>query len=80
MREEVEALEHHADGGARCGDVALGHADALVAVNAIADRLPIDRDRATLVLFEQVDAAQQRRLARAARSDNHNDLARCDGQ
>src|SRR6516162_10259956 len=53
-------------------------APAAVPVNAIADRLAVDCDRPTLVLLEQVDAAQQGGLARTARTDHHDDLAGAD--
>jgi hypothetical protein len=43
---KVIALEHHADPLARGSDLALRHAEALTgsAVDAIADRLAVDRN------------------------------------
>src|SRR6516162_7575745 len=53
-------------------------APAAVPVDAIADRLAVDRDRPALVLLEQVDAAQQGCLARTARTDHDHDLSWAD--
>ena len=39
------------------------------------DGLAIEDDVAALILLEQVDAAQQRRLARAAGADDRDDIA-----
>jgi len=54
VREEVVALENHSDTRARRGDIALRHAQAPARsrVEAIADRLAVDRDRPAFVLFE----------------------------
>jgi hypothetical protein len=55
VREQVEVLEHHADFAAHLVDLleVVGQFDA------------VDDDLALLVLLEPVDAADQRRLARA---------------
>ena len=44
MREEVEALEHHADAGAHAGQFAIAHVDAALPVKALADQLAVDED------------------------------------
>ena len=44
------------------------------------DRLAVDDDRARLDALEQVEAAQQRRLARAGGADQADDLVLVDGQ
>ena len=66
VREQVEALEHHADPAPDRVGVEPGLAD----VDAV------EQDRAVVDRFEQVDAAQQRALARAGRADQADDLAR----
>jgi hypothetical protein len=70
VREQVEALEHYADVGADLLDLAhvVGQLDA------------VDDDAALLVLLEPIDAADERRLARARRSANDDLLAQIDGQ
>ena len=73
--EQIEALEHHADARALGGDRALAKAPAAAACGAVADGLAADRDLALLVLLEQVDAAQERGLARAAGADDRDHLA-----
>ena len=64
VREQVEALEHHADLGAHLGQRLAAH-----------HLLAVDAHLAALVVLEQVDAADQRRLARARRADHHDHLA-----
>ena len=65
VREQVELLEHHADLGAHRIDVlaAGGELDA------------VDHDAALLHRLEPVDAADQRRLARARGPADHDALA-----
>ena len=53
MREQVEVLEHHADLAAHLVNAAH--------VGRQFD--PVDADGSALMLFERVDAADQRRLA-----------------
>jgi hypothetical protein len=65
MREQVEVLEHHAD-------LAADLVDALEVVGQLD---AVDDDLALLVLLEPVDAADQRRLARARRPADHDALA-----
>ena len=68
VREQVEALEHHADLLAHLVDVRLGVVDLGV----------LEPDLAARGLLETVDAAQQRRLARAGRAEDDDDLALVD--
>ena len=75
MREKVEALEHHADVGALAADFPFGQANELVAFLSAADGDAIDVDHAAIGQFDGVDAAQQRALARAGRSQQARDLA-----
>ncbi len=65
VRIEVEGLEHHADALACMIDVGLGrkHVDA------------VHHDRAGGWFLQPVEAAQQRRLARARRPDHEHQLA-----
>ena len=63
MREEVEALEDHADGGALAGDLRLAVLDEPAVLLAVSDQLAVDVDAAGVERFEVVDAAEQRRLA-----------------
>ena len=76
VRPEVEALEDEADLDAVPGDVALGvGAQTVLAVRAVADQVAVDLDAAAVDRLEVVDAAQERRLARAGRADQAHDLA-----
>ena len=70
MRKEVELLEHHADFPAHVVDLleVAGQLDAL------------DHDGALLVFFEAVDAADERRFARARRPADDDALAAVDGE
>src|SRR6201999_4433242 len=52
----------------------------LLAPLAVADQLAVDREAARVDLLEVVDAAQERRLARARRPEQAHDLARGDLQ
>ena len=68
VREEVELLEDHAHVLANLVDVCLGARDGLA----------VDEDLAGGGLLEAVDAAQERGLAGAGRSDHADDLAGVD--
>ena len=72
VREQVEALEDHPDLLAQLGEAA---ADGAVARE---DRLAADLDRSLIRALEQVQAAQQRRLAAAALPDDAHDPAGLD--
>src|SRR5262249_48670402 len=63
---EVEPLEDHSDLGAMAGQLALAQ---------IAEDLVLERDRAGIHGLEQREAAEQRPLPGAGRSDDHLDLA-----
>jgi hypothetical protein len=78
VRPQVELLEHHADAAAHRAQVARRHPGA--ARRLVADQLAVDADLARVVGLEEVDAAEQRRLARARRADQAGDLARRDRQ
>ena len=68
VREQVVRLEHDADAAAD-----------LVGVDArVGDVLAVEVDRAVVDRLEQVDAAQQRRLAGAGRADERDDLVLVD--
>ena len=81
VREHVEVLEHHADVGTQ--------ADQPLALSAPEPRQPamllrrvvlvaVEDDRSRRRRGDEIDAAQQRALARAARSDDAHDLAPLD--
>ena len=75
MRPQVEVLEHHADLAAQLAQSPRRHRlSRAVLAGLVADELAFDPDLAFVVSFEEVDAAQQRALARAARSDQTNNL------
>ena len=78
VRPQVELLEHHADRAAHLAQLAARHLAA--AGRGVADQLPVDGDLAGIIFLEEVDAAQQRGLARAGRPDQARHLARLDGQ
>ena len=67
VREQVERLEHHANLAAQFVDVGLA---------LPRDLLVLNQDVTGRGRLQQVDAAQHRRLARAGRSQHHDDLAR----
>ena len=66
--------------GAVLGDHPLRVAHALAGDVAVANGLAIQADLPALELFEQVDAAQQRGLARAAGADQRHHVAALHGQ
>ncbi|BCB18934.1 hypothetical protein OCUBac02_18280 [Bosea sp. ANAM02] len=70
MREQVEALEDHADLAA----------DVLDALEPGMDGGAVDDDLALLVLFELVQAADQRRFAGAGGTADDDALAARDGE
>jgi hypothetical protein len=80
VREQIEALEDHADllTLPRQGDLS----DPLrpTGRGGVADLRVLDRDRARGDRFEHVDAAQQGALARAARPDERHRLPLPDGK
>ena len=80
VREEVEALEDHADVPALEGDLAVLELVELVALLPVADQLAVDVQPAGVDLLQVVDAPQEGRLAGAGRADQAEDLARRDLQ
>ena len=42
------------------------------------EQLAVEADLAALIILQEVDAAEQRRLARSARADDRHDVARKD--
>jgi hypothetical protein len=78
VREQVEALEDHPDLRALADDVALGQLVELLALLAVADELAVDAEAAGVDLLEVVDAAQERRLALARRSQEAHHLGGAD--
>ena len=74
VREQVELLEDHARHRALLRDDFFRHALALAVDIMITDLLTVEDDLTRLERLQQVDAAQQGRLARAARADDRHDL------
>jgi hypothetical protein len=70
MREQVERLEDHPEPPAVGDRVAAG----------LGDHLAVEQHVAVVDLLEPVDAAQQRRLARAGRADQRDRLVLLDGE
>ena len=75
MRKQVEALEDEADLLALLGELAVAQMHVAAVDLLLADQRAVDVDVAGGRLLEIVDAAQQRRLARAARADDRDLLA-----
>ena len=71
-------LKHHAGRGAKAGEIAV--AGAVAAALAELHLAFADTDTAAVGIFEQVDAAQQRRFAGAGRADDRDDRAARDPQ
>src|SRR3990167_2538735 len=74
MREQVVTLEHHAGPGALSRDLPFRPQTAGCRWVPVADQLPVDPDLAGVVTLQEVDAAQEGRLARAAGADEHDDF------
>ena len=70
MREEVEALEHHAD----------LTPDGLDPAHVVGELGAVDDDPAAVVLLQAVDAADQGGLARPRRADHDDDLLPADDE
>ncbi len=70
MREEIEVLEHHSD----------LTPDGIDVDPRIGDDLSVDDDSTALNRLEEIDAAQERALAAAARTDDDENLAALDIQ
>ncbi len=78
MREEVEPLEDHADLGALAAHFAVAQLVDLVPMLAVTDQFAVDVQLPGGDLLQMVDAAQERRLARAGGPNDAHDLARLD--
>jgi hypothetical protein len=76
VREQVEALEHHAHGGPLGGQFATAELDEGVLVRPVADDLPVHQDHSAVRHFEVVDGPQQCALARTGRPDEANRFSR----
>src|SRR5690349_10489258 len=75
MREEIEALEDEADLAALLGELAVAQVHGSAIDQLLADQHAIDIDPSGAWFFQVVDAAQQRRLAGTARSQDRDFLA-----
>ena len=80
VREQVEVLEDHPDVDALLGDLGLAQLVELVAALPVADQHAVHPQPAGVDLLQVVDAAQERRLARAGRPDDAHHLAALDRQ
>ena len=80
MREQVEALRHHADAGAHAADHRFQILHPPAVLHMRKDRRAVEKDRTLVDLLEIVDHPEQRALARAARADNDHDLPTFDLQ
>ena len=67
-------LEHHADAAAQRAQLMRLHAPPRAVRLDIADQPALDADLARIIGFEEVDAAEQRALARSARPDQADHL------
>src|SRR5262245_20373839 len=79
--EAVELLEHHADAGADAGELALAIAvdgGAVTSAGGLSDLLASDDDAARARILHEVDAAQERALARPAGADQAHGLPAAD--
>ena len=81
MREEVEALEDHADLGALFGHGPIRlFLEPAIPHLSVADQVTVDLDPATVDLLEVVEAAQEGGLAAARRPHDHHHLSPLDGE
>ena len=80
VREQVELLEHHADVAAPPRDLVGGQLVQAVTADLPPDVTAVDEDAAAVEGLEQVDAAQQGRLARAGRPEDDDRLTGVDLQ
>jgi hypothetical protein len=78
VREQVEMLKHHAGRGAKGGEIPVARPATAAGAEL---HLPLaDPDPPALGVFQQVDAAQQRRFAGPRRTDDGNNRAALDPQ
>src|SRR4029078_7109352 len=78
--EEVEALKDHPDLRAPAGDLRLAQLVELVPGLPVADQLAVHPESSRVDPLQVVDAAQERRLARARRAEQAGHLARSSRQ
>ena len=78
MREEVEALEDHADIATLRGNRLVTEPVQHAALVGIPHEVAVDPDPPAVDRFELVDAAQEGRLARSGRAEQTDDLALVD--
>jgi hypothetical protein len=74
VREQVEALEHHADLLALPDDVAFFHLVELAVALGVADQVTVDKDASAIDALNVVDATQQRGLSRPGWADQAGHL------
>ena len=75
VRPQVELLEHHRQVGADAQHLLAVGGMAVQPGAAPLDRFALEHDVALLAVFQQVGAAQQRRLARSRRADQRHHVA-----
>ncbi|MNR10540.1 hypothetical protein D3C85_1267970 [compost metagenome] len=81
VREQVEALEHHADLAAHTADVpVIGRYQHAVAIGHVRQQIVFDADQSVIDAFEGHQYPQQRGFPRAARADDRDFFAGCDVQ
>src|SRR5207302_3200545 len=76
VREEVEALEDHADLGPLAADLMLTKLVELVTTLPVADQLAVDPQTPGVDVLQMVDAAQEGALTRSGGTDEAHHLAR----
>ncbi|MNL25590.1 hypothetical protein D3C87_1470750 [compost metagenome] len=77
VREQVEALEHHADLAANTADMpVIGRHQHAVAIGHVRQQIVFDADQSVIDAFEGHQYPQQRGFPRAAGADDRDFLAR----
>ena len=74
MREQVELLEDHSHPAALPLDVGIGHRPQVTAVSLEAEQVAVEVHRSSVDGLEQVDAPDQRGLARAGGPEDRDHL------
>jgi hypothetical protein len=76
---QIEGLKDHAHSLADAGDRFGGIPDdPIVRRLAVANELPVEQHFAVIIFLEKIQAAQERALSRATRSDDDQNLAFAD--
>ena len=78
MREEVEALEHHADLRALACDVSFAVFHQFAAAVVITDQVPVDINVSAVDLFDVIDTAQEGAFPRTRGADDDHHLILAD--